>query len=125
MISPLVFLILSLASYRLTRFFIHDSLMGLGPDSGTGISAKLDAFGYNQDGSDRSFLRGKVADLFTCHYCLSFWISCATLALWTWSLPWQVESPQTWVLTAFAISGVVALVYEWVDKEPTTILNSR
>lgn len=114
-VNLLAFILLGLASYRLTRFILHDSLIGTHMDSGTQLSVTLDSFGYNSDGTDRSFLRGKLTDLITCHYCISFWISCGLLAAWTWSWPWTVSSPQSWIITGFAISGVVALIYEWLD----------
>ena len=47
-------------------------------------------------------------------------------AAWTWSVPWTTDSPQVWVLTAFAIAGVVSAFYEFVDRESTTnVYNTR
>lgn len=117
----LPFILLSLAAYRITRFLIHDSLIGMGDGSGTKLADRIDYFGYNEDGSNRTFLRGKFADLLTCHFCLSFWVSCGLLTAWTWSWPWTSDSPQSWVITAFAVSGVVALIYEWIDRPPVSV----
>lgn len=97
---------LGLASYRITRFLVVDSLFGMSPDSGSRFSVHVDHFAYSADGSDRNWLRGKIGDLLTCTWCLGFWISTGALAAWTWSVPWQAASPQQWVLTAFAVAGV-------------------
>lgn len=106
----LMMLVLGLASYRITRFLVTDTLMGMGPDSGSWLSTKVDAFAYNPDGSNRSWWRGKIGDLVTCLYCLGWWVSCAVLALWTWSFPWTSNDPQQWILLAFAISGIQAFI---------------
>lgn len=112
MISLTVLIVLSLATYRITRFFLFDTLMGSRPESGTKWSAKLDAFGYNEDGSNRSFLRGKIADLLTCPFCFSFWVASALLALWTWSLPWTAVEPQLWLINSFAVVALTSIFYE-------------
>lgn len=124
MIDLLTIAILSLAAYRITRFFVEDSLIGMGsyetldPDTQKVVNVPNSDWGgvvmrfcYKEDGTeDRGFFRGKLGDLLGCIFCLGFWISCTVLALWTWSLPWQVASPQDWVLTAFAIAGVQAFI---------------
>lgn len=106
----LMVLVLGLASYRITRFLVTDTLMGMGPDSGSWLSTKVDAFAYNPDGSNRSWWRGKIGDLLTCYYCLGFWVSCAGLAVWTRTWPWTADQPGQWVLLAFAIAGVQSFV---------------
>lgn len=95
--------ILALASYRITRFLVLDSLMGFGPDSGSGLSVRIDRFAYDEDGSDRSWWRGKVGDLLTCTWCLGFWVSLAVLCAWTTTVPWELGTEG--VLTAFAVAG--------------------
>jgi len=107
-------LFLGLAAYRITRFFVFDSLIGsdMGPDPDLPDPASrwaeiLDAWAYDpQTHQDRNFVRGKIGDLASCPWCLGFWVSCLTFGLWTWSLPWTAASPQNWVLNAFAIAGV-------------------
>lgn len=107
----LTLVILTFAAYRITRFFLFDSLMGMsmgagGDDPASDFAIKVDSWAYNPDtGLDRSFLRGKIGDLLTCPWCLGFHIGWILLALWTWTLPWMVPSPQAWVITAFAIAG--------------------
>lgn len=104
MLEPLAFLILVLASYRITRFLVHDSLMGFGPDSGSQVSMWVDRFAYEgDDGLDRSFLRGKIGDLLTCTWCTGFWVSLAVVAVWTQVVPWDM-SLQEWV-QVFAVAG--------------------
>lgn len=115
----LTVLVLGLASYRVTRFLVLDSLMGMGthdkldPDlkvivqePNSPLAAAVYSLCYNEDGTDRGFFRGKLGDLLGCWLCLGFWISCGILALWTWTLPWTTSDPQQWVLTAFAVAGV-------------------
>jgi hypothetical protein len=96
-----------LASYRITRFLVEDSLMGMGPDSGSWLSTIVDHFAYeDESGTNRSFLRGKIGDLLTCTWCLGFWVSCAVVALMTWTLPWvNGTDPTPWIITAFAVAG--------------------
>jgi hypothetical protein len=102
-LEPLEFVLLVLASYRITRFFVSDSLMGFGPDSGSQVSAWVDRFAYTEDGVDRSFLRGKLGDLLTCTWCLGFWVSLAALCAWGQVAPWELGTEG--VLTAFAVAG--------------------
>ena len=111
MIDPFSFIILCLAAYRVTRFLVKDSLIGMGDDSGSWLSVKVDKFAYDAQGLDRSSIRGRIGDLLTCSFCLGFWVSSGLLAAWTWSWPWgQGQQFQIWVATAFAIAGVQAYI---------------
>lgn len=104
--TALQYALLVLASYRITRFFVKDSLIGFGPDSGSDVSVRLDRWAYNDDGTDRSFWRGKAGDLLTCVWCLGFWVSTivyvsAALALGEWD-----SQPLVWHgLMCFAVAG--------------------
>jgi hypothetical protein len=102
-VNPMVFVVLVLASYRITRFFVVDSLMGFGPDSGSQMSVRVDRFAYLPDGSDRSWLRGKVGDLLTCTWCFGAHVSWVVLCLWTRVWPWDL-GVEGWV-TALAVAG--------------------
>jgi hypothetical protein len=87
--TALQYAVIVLASYRITRFFVKDSLIGFGPDSGSKVSVRLDQWAYDNDGADRTFVRGKVGDLLTCVWCLGFWVSAvvytaAAVALGEW-----------------------------------------
>lgn len=124
MIDLLTFVLLVGASYRITRFFVEDSLMGMGSFEELDLTTQkitntanskwgqiVMDFCYKEGGTeDKGFFRGKLGDLLGCYFCLGFWVSCAVLALWTWSVPWNAESPQVWVLTAFAIAGGQAFI---------------
>lgn len=107
MLEPIEYVVLILAAYRITRFFVRDSLIGFGDDSGSAMSVRIDAFAYDSDGSDRSWIRGKVGDLLTCVWCLGFWISAAcyiafiaaTVENWR-EIPLAVN-----VISIFAIAG--------------------
>jgi hypothetical protein len=104
-IDALTFVILALASYRATRFFVKDSLFGFGADSASRLSVKIDRFGYDDEGADRSWLRGKIADLLTCTFCLGAWISLAIVCAYLratpielgvdgWAIAWAVAGAQ-------------------------------
>lgn len=106
-VDGLVFLILCLASYRITRFVVWDSLMGAHPDSGSSFSRWLDGWAWKFDGSDRSWLRGKVGTGLSCPFCAGVWLSlvvvCVGLRLWPWAL--GVEG---W-LVVVAVAGAQSL----------------
>jgi len=126
-VDALELIVLALASYRITRFLVRDSLIGFGPDSGSAMSVRVDRFAYfsttdaGPDGTDRSWLRGKIGDLLTCMWCLGFWVSAAVYLVWIgtapvlepadWSRAWEA-----WNLTAqdvvaiFAIAGAQGYV---------------
>lgn len=114
-------LFLGLAAYRVTRFFTRDSLIGM-QDPGdpeakpepreptSQMAVRLDVWAFNDDASDKSWLRTKVYDLLTCDWCLGFHFSWVVYALFTWSMPWTAADPQAWVLSAFAIAGVQGFI---------------
>lgn len=103
-LEPYGFVLLCLAAYRVTRFLVKDSLLGFGPDSGSRTSVRVDAFAYDDEGQDRSWLRGKIGDLLTCTYCLGFWVSLAALCGWLRLAPWELGVEG--VVVVFAIAGV-------------------
>lgn len=95
-----------LAAYRITRFLVKDSLIGFGPDSGSKTSVRLDRWAYNEDGGDRSFLRGKVGDLLTCVWCLGFWVSAIVYVAAVVSLGEWDSIPLVWHgIAIFAVAG--------------------
>lgn len=120
----LTVLLLGACSYRITRFLVLDSLMGMGthdkldPETKTivqepnsPLAAVIYALCYNNDGSDKGFLRGKLGDLVGCVFCTGAWVSFGAYAMWTWSFPWEqgVEF-QKWWCAAFAVAGVQAFL---------------
>jgi hypothetical protein len=89
-ITTVEFAILSLGVYRLTRLVLFDE-----------ITSKL---------RERVWRRwppeaGGVGYLFTCAWCMSFWISLPVVALYR-----IAPTAATTVLSVFAISGVVGLL---------------
>jgi len=109
-LEPLEFVIICLAAYRLTRFFVKDSLMGFGPDSGSRLSVRVDRFAYDSEGNGRSWWREYVGDLLTCTWCLGFWISAMVyFAYLGGSLGWTAVGNIDWTVhgvSVFSVAGV-------------------
>lgn len=104
----LAFIIISVAAYRITRFFTFDSLMGFNLTSDSKISVRVDRFAYDEDGSDRSWWRGKIGDLLGCPFCLGAHISWILVCLWFRVWPWEL-GVDGWIY-AFAVMGVQAFL---------------
>jgi len=102
-IEPLAFLIVCLASFRITRFLVRDSLMGFAPESGSRLSVRVDRFGYHDDGTGRSWWREYAADLITCVWCLGAYVSLGTTCAWLQVWP-QDLGIEGWVV-AWAVAG--------------------
>jgi len=119
-LDALELVVLALAAYRITRFLVRDSLIGFGPDSGSAMSVRVDRFAYfgaaddGPDGTDRSWLRGKIGDLVTCMWCLGFWVSAAVYLVWTGTAPvlepadWA-RAWEAWNLTAQDVVAIFAV----------------
>jgi len=105
MLEPWQFIIVALCAYRLTRFFVFDSMLGANLESHSKFSQWLDVFAYNADGTDKSWVRGKFADLLVCPYCLGFWLSLGGWAAWTWGPSWV-----PYVVTAWAVAGAQSML---------------
>jgi hypothetical protein len=110
LIEPWQILLLCFGSYRATRFFVDDSLIGGNPSSGSRFSIWLDRFAWTADaaGDDRTWLRGKIGGLASCTYCLGFHVSWIVLCLWLRVWPWQL-GVEGWI-AACAVAGVQALL---------------
>jgi hypothetical protein len=107
----LQYVVVVLAAYRLTRFFVKDSLIGFSPESGSSMSMRLDRFAYAEDGTDRTWLRGKIGDLLTCVWCLGFWISAAVYTTAAVALgTWQDQPLVVNGLIVFAVAGAQGLL---------------
>jgi hypothetical protein len=105
--EPLTFVILVFAAYRITRFFILDTLIGADLDSGSRWSQRLDRFAYTDQGEDRSWWRGRVGDLLSCYYCLGFWVAfstyCLWYRLWWWDINWT-QGIEVWAVAGGAVA---------------------
>lgn len=104
MLSPLLFVLVVLASYRLTRFLVADTLID---NQRIWVINKLmtsNSIGW------RKTTKTKVAYLITCPFCSSAYISAVVMgAVWLWDgmpLPLLVW-PAAW--------GGVALVWNAVE----------
>lgn len=87
----LEFVILGLATYRLSILLIHD-------DGPWAIIARFrDLIGVGYDEYSQPLPRNELAKLFTCIYCLSFWVG----QLMAWGDP----------LEGLALSGATIILY--------------
>jgi hypothetical protein len=129
-ISPWVGIVLVLAAVRLTRFFVKDTLMGFGETNtgrfASGLAVRLDRFAYtpptiddsgrvlDEGGDDRSFIRGKIGDLFTCTFCLGWWISAAVYFGYLGAtIGWDGITDISWTIhgiAVFAIAGAQSYI---------------
>lgn len=127
-------LVLALASYRITRFLVKDTLMGFGiTDDGqyaSGLAERIDKFAYTQDeigdddrlitkgGENRSFVRGKIGDLLTCTFCLGFWISVALYFTYLAATVGQTGIEATpWEVHGVTVFGIAA-VQSYINSRP-------
>lgn len=97
-INLLTFVILAFASYRITRFFVFDSLIAHSRD-------KLYVGLANQAHSGpriKQFLAHKILEGISCTWCLGVYISFATYWLYTW------QSPEFWGRTGYLIVAAIA-----------------
>lgn len=106
-INLLTFLILAFASYRITRFFVFDSLIAHSRD-------KLYVFLSNQSSEGnrlKKFLAHKVLEGISCTWCLGMWVTAGVYWLYTWT------SPEFWgragYLTVAGLAGVQGLLHAY------------
>lgn len=114
LLTPFMFILVTLACFRVTRFLVHDSLMGSSLDSGSGWSQTLDRWAYTSRGEPKGFVRDKLAELLTCPYCLGFWISLAGTCIALRTFPWHLGI-DGW-FTAWAVAGAAAMIYQAMIK---------
>lgn len=96
----LTFVVISVASYRVTRFLLFDSLV-------EGFRQKYYIFlGNNSmDYTGRKFKRflaHKLLELSSCSWCLGVWVSAGLYWLWTWT------SPLYWTRHEFILVAAIA-----------------
>ncbi len=92
--------VLSLATYRITRFAILDSLV---EEPRTAVLRWLT--------SKPGVVRGKAHDLLTCPYCLSVWVAAALTA----SVASLIDTPLP-LLVWLAASGGTMTVWRFVEQ---------
>lgn len=109
-------LIIAFAGYRFTRVLTIDSLF-----EGTQerLDRAFDASGQvvpvtDSDGNvswPLTLLKDRVATLFSCMYCLGFWVVVGMLWVWTDIAPWQWDG-RDWI-TALALASPSVLFFRW------------
>lgn len=103
--TALEFLLLTLATYRITRLVATDSLWA---DSRDRLRAWLENRGDPDDKFGPYLTGQKLAELITCPFCVGFWVSCAVLGFALGAelvrLPWQWA-----IIVAWSIAGAQAL----------------
>lgn len=96
-LSPFVFVLAVLASYRLTRLWLYDT-----------IGAPLHRWVINRliDGTANRF-RWKLVELLTCQWCLGVWVGFVASAVWfTAAHQWDgAMSIIGWLVVALAIAA--------------------
>lgn len=107
-IVPLV--ILALASYRLTRFLVIDTLV-------EGLRHKF--YGFL---SNRALKQGKlhliwekIYELSSCTWCAGFWVSLGLYTAYVWLAPWDFTRFD--LLNILAIAGIQGLVHAFEPDE--------
>lgn len=101
-IIPLV--VLALASYRITRFLVIDTLIA-------GIRNKFHGVLINK-AQKQSKLRPvweKMYDLSSCTWCFGFWVSFILYWLFVWNSP--ADWNQLDVINVFAIAGIQGILH--------------
>lgn len=103
----LIFVVLSLATYRVARFLVLDSLID-------GPREALHAWLTKPE--SLSVWRWKVAELMGCPYCVTVWVAAANV------LFWSLLVADSWVGWAFllvwpAVAGASLVPWAYIDDE--------
>lgn len=94
-----ILVLLALATYRVTRFAIHDTLID---EPRTAVLRWL--------ASKPGIVRSKLHDLATCPYCLSVWVAGALTAATA-----QVATVQLPLLMWLAVAGGAMVAWRFVE----------
>lgn len=104
MISIIPLIILALASYRLTRFLVIDTLIA-------GTRNKFHSILINraQKNGILQKIWEKFYELTSCTWCLGFWVSLALYWAYTWNSPanWNQNS----IISILAIAGIQGMIH--------------
>lgn len=110
MITIFPLIILALASYRLTRFLIIDTLIA-------GIRNKFHSALVNQaqKGGKLHMVWEKLYDFTSCTFCAGFWVS----VILYWTYIWN--SPLYWgrmdIINIFAIAAIQSLLHAFEPED--------
>ncbi len=103
-------ILLPFAVYRITRFFIMDTVID-------GTRDKIHNWLLRpNDDQEVPLLRFKAHELLSCPYCLSVWVAAACVVFWSLVIADQ------WIGWSFlifwpAVAGAALVPYEYVDAE--------
>lgn len=106
-LNALTFIILAFASYRITRFFLFDSLIAHSRQKYYVRLANASA----QGNSFKKFLAHKLLELSSCSWCLGVWVTAAVYWLYTWTSP-EFWGRKGYILVA-GIAGVQGLLHAY------------
>lgn len=96
-------LILAMVSFRVTRFFLFDSMFEATRIRIYNALLKVDEDGYTPT------WRYKIYELLSCTWCFGFWVSLATYWVYLWVAPWNWTRGD-WLL-ALAITGIAGFLH--------------
>lgn len=104
MIEIIPLIILSLASYRLTRFLVIDTLI-------EGLRNKFHSFLVNkaQKRGKLHLLYSKLYSLTSCTWCFGTWLSLAIYSLYLWTAPWDFGRAD--LINVLAITAIQGLLH--------------
>lgn len=108
MLEPMEYVVLALATYRFTRLFVTDEVLGRFPSTvhprGTFIRHLIDVALYDDKGKDRNRFSAWLSDLYSCAFCTGVWVSILVWFAWTETSWAQVP------LEIAAVAGAQAFV---------------
>lgn len=104
MIEIVPLIVLALASFRITRVFVFDTII-------SGTRNKFHSFLVNraQKEGRLRLLWEKLYDLTSCTWCLGFWVSFVLYWLYVWNSP--ADWDQSDVINVFAIAGIQGFMH--------------
>lgn len=112
--EPWAFVLVVLASWRLTRFVVYDSLIGGHLESGTKWSRRLDSWAFTAEGKDKNWVIAKLATLLSCTWCAGAWCSLLMVCLAVWHWPWELGYA-LWLIV-WAVAGGQAMLSAFSRK---------
>jgi hypothetical protein len=96
-------LVLALAAYRITRFLVIDTML-------EGSRTRFYSFLTNR--SDKNgplhLIWYKLFELFSCTWCLGFWVSVILYTIYAWNQP---DFTKFDIINVFAIAGIQGMVH--------------
>lgn len=104
MITIVPLIVLALASFRITRFLVIDTLID-------GIRNKFHAFLINksQKNGKLHLFWEKIYDLTSCTFCAGFWVSASLYWLYIWNSP--VNWSRLDIINIFAIAAIQSMIH--------------